>query len=189
VTTEWRRRAFAAAAVVLGALVVVWWAWPTFAGHDERLGVLVVGDSFLEPARRSIELQAREIGQSVRWERLDETWCTDPAAFDQLVDDADPEHVVLSSTTVERCAGVREDREAVAVVEPGSGSDVATLERAGYDVVDPERLVGRPGGDPRMECEWWETCDGDGRIAVRDDSGALTPAGNERVARMIVAAL
>ena len=169
--------------------MVAWWAWPSLAGHDERLGVLVVGDPFLEPGRRSIELQVREIGESVRWEPLDEASCSDLAAFTQLVDDADPEHLVIPATAVERCAGALGDRHVVAVVQPGSGSDTPALEGAGYDVVDPERLVGQPGGDLRLECEWWETCDGDGRIAVRDDNGALTAAGNERVARMIVAAL
>ena len=188
------RRAPLAAGLVLGAIAVVWWAWPSLAGHDERLGVLVVADPFLDPGRRPIELLARESGRSVAWERFQDEWCSDAEALTRAVDQRDPERLVLPAATLERCAEAVADalggRHVIAVVEPGSGPDAAIPATAAADVVvDPERLVGRPGDDPRRPCEWWETCDGDGRIAVRDDSGALTEAGRERVARMIVAAL
>ena len=72
----------------------------------------------------------------------------------------------------------------------GDAGDVRRVPAvAGLALLDPARLVGRPSDDPRRPCEWWEACDGDGRIAVREPSGQLTAAGQERVARMLVAAL
>lgn len=188
------RRTTIAVVVAAAALLVVglWWVWPTFA-HDDRPGVLVVDDGFLAGGRRSVELRAREDGMTVRWATFDDSWCSDPAGLTRLVDEADPHHVVLAYGGPSSCLGAitpaLDDRRVVAVAEPGSGTGAAALAGAGFVVVDPARLVGLPADDPRRTCEWWERCDIDGRIAVRDPQGTLTTDGQERIARMIVAAL
>ena len=177
------------AAVVLVAVVVgAWWAWPSITTDHPR--VLVVDDGFLTAGRRSLELRAREDGKSVQWVSFDPQWCSDAAAFERVVHDADAGQVVVAVRGRPACgpalAEAMDDRHVVAVVEPGtSGDDQLTA----AEVVDPARLVGAPDPDVRLACEWWEACDGDGRVAVRDEAGVLTEAGQERVARMIVAAL
>jgi hypothetical protein len=179
-----------ALAAVAGLAIGLWWAWPSVS--EDRPGVLVVDDGFLAAGRRSLELRAREDGKSVQWTPFDTRWCGDAGAFDRVVRDADPSHVVLAvggrPACVAALAGALSGRQVVVVAEPGAAS-VDQPSGAGDDVVDPTRLVGGPDPDVRLVCEWWEACDGDGRIAVRDDAGMLTPAGQERVARMIVAAL
>ena len=173
---------------VLGAVVLVavgtWWTWPTVAG-DERPGVLVVDDGFLTPGRRSMELRAREGGRSVRWATFDPGWCADPGALADRVREVDPDTVVLAVGAVPACASALapafRGRAVIALAEPGSATSAADLSQAGYEVVDPQRLAGPSAPSVRLPCEWWEQCDGDGRIAVRDRAGKLTPAGQERV--------
>jgi hypothetical protein len=178
-----------ASVVLIAVLAGGWWAWPSF-GADPP-GVLVVDDGFLTAGRRSLERRAREDGKSVHWVSFDRRWCDDPGTFERVVQQAGVRQVVVAiggrpacvATLVEAVGG----RQVVAVVEPGAaGADQLAAE----EVVDPTRLVGEPDPDGRLTCEWWEeACDGDGRIAVRDGAGVLTAAGQERVARMIVAAL
>jgi hypothetical protein len=182
-----RRRGAAIGFVMLAA--VVWWAWPSLASHDDRLGVLVVADPFLDPARRSLELRTRESGRTIHWSASAHSSCAERDALARVLEDEQPEQVVLSASCANALAGAPDTVKVIAVVEPDVGPSPALLAAQGYEVVDPERLIGRPGGDHRLTCQWWETCDGDGRIAVRDASGALTVAGHERLARMIVAAL
>jgi hypothetical protein len=179
-------------AVVVGivAVVALWWLWPTLAG-DDRTGVLVVDDGFLAPGRRSLELRTRETGRTVRWDAFDQRWCADPGPFEQLVDDVDPQVVVVAvgdtscaSTVTRALAGRR-----VVLVEERASGGLAALERGDAEVVDPARLLGPADPDLRLDCEWWESCDIDGRIAVRDAVGVPNAAGQERIARMIVAAL
>jgi hypothetical protein len=74
-------------------------------------------------------------------------------------------------------------------VPPGSASaTTVALSTGGAIVVDPTRLLGSP--DERTQpCQWWDRCDPDGTVAVRDENGVLSPAGATRVARMTVGAL
>lgn len=186
-----QRRRVTGAAVAVAALVAgaaVWWAWPTFT-HDSRPGVLVVADDFIAGGERSFELRAREDGRTVRWVAFDPAWCDDPSLVAAMVERVDPERVVVSA---QRCvltiSGALRSRHPLVVQRP-EAETAGALATIGAVVVDPERLVGQPGDDPRRPCEWWERCDLDGRIAVREPSGELTTDGQERVARMVVAAL
>jgi hypothetical protein len=180
------------AAVAAVLAVGLWWVWPTFT-RDSRPGVLVVDDGFLAGGRRSVELRAREAGLTVRWAPFDDDWCGDPSGLTRLVEETNPHHLVITYGGSPSCLGAIAPalggRRAVAVAEPGSSTDATALTAAGLAVVDPTRLVGLPADDPRRTCEWWERCDIDGRIAVRDPQGTLTTDGQERIARMIVAAL
>jgi hypothetical protein len=129
----------------------------------------------------------------VAWAPFDDAWCTDPAGLSEAVAAVDPDEVVLSLQGDTPCAlallGALRGRHVVAVADPASAAADALI---GADddvtVVDPVRLVGT-GAELRLVCEWWEACDGDGRIAVRGPDGTLTAPGLERVARMVVAAL
>ena len=188
---------------VLGSARLVPWrpllvAWSSAPGGRGRASprrparaVLVVDDGFLAGGRRSLELRAREDGRSVQWVPFDDALVprSRPTSSGWL-HDARAGQVVVAVGGQPACAATLAaamgDRHVVAVVEPGtSGAD----QLAAAEVVDPARLVGAPDPDVRLACEWWEACDGDGRIAVRDDAGVLTEAGQERVARMVVAAL
>jgi len=65
------------------------------------------------------------------------------------------------------------------------------LERAGATVVNPSSLLGESGlSDEHLGCLWWDDClidaSGVGYVIVRDENG-LTMAGQQRVARAIVA--
>jgi hypothetical protein len=65
---------------------------------------------------------------------------------------------------------------------------VNALVELGQVVVDPSNLLA--GVDERVDCLWWDDCvsdeNGIGFVIVRDAEG-LTVAGQQRVARMIVA--
>jgi hypothetical protein len=65
---------------------------------------------------------------------------------------------------------------------------VIALIELGQVVVDPSDLLA--GVDERVDCLWWDDCvpdeNGIGYVIVRDSDG-LTLAGQQRVARMIVA--
>ena len=179
------------AVAAIAVAVLAWWAWPTLA-RDDDAGLLVVSDGSLSAGRRPLELRAREEGRTVRWVDFDASWCDDPSPLAEAVDGADPDDVVLSAAVPLSCVGrLREamgSRDVVALVQPG-GLSAGELDDAGFDTVDTARLVGTTDGFERRRCEWWEECDADGSIAVRDPSGDLTAAGHERVARMLVAAL
>jgi hypothetical protein len=187
-----RRAVLAILVVVVTLAVAAWWTWPALT-TDDRPGVLVLADGLLAGGERAVELRAREDGRTVRWAPFEATWCAHPEQLADLVAGLDPARVVVSPATVEpaclaELAAVLRGREPVLVAQAAAG-DPAVPAVAGLALVDPTRLVGRPGDDPRRPCVWWESCDGDGRIAVREPSGQLTAAGQERVARMLVAAL
>ena len=65
-------------------------------------------------------------------------------------------------------------------------SGVTSVAPDGVTVVDPTVLLG-DDGTVAMPCEWWDNCVG--TIAVRGDTGDLTDAGRERLARMVSAAI
>lgn len=186
---RWNRVA-ALAVVIVGA--AVWWAWPMLT-RDDRPDVLVIDDGFLAGGRRSLELRARESGRTVRWTEFDVTWCDDPAELRRVLDDVDPHRVVLTAAPTPACTMSIGDAlsgyDPVAVVEPGTAVAPADLTAAGFAVEDPEHLIGRPSPDLRLACLWWEACEPEGHVAVRDAIGDLTPVGYERLARGIVAAM
>ncbi len=184
------RRAWWIVAAVVVVLVGLWWAWPSLTAHD-RTDVLVVDDGLLAPGREVLDQRTREDGRSVTWQPVDDAWCTDPAGLVRAVDALEPAEVVLGLQGDAACAtalvGALHGRDVVAVADPTSAA-AGALTGAAVTVVDPTRLVGAEP-DLRLPCQWWEQCDGDGRVGVRGADGTLTPAGLERVARMVVAAL
>jgi hypothetical protein len=179
---------WAVAVVVAG----VWWIWPTLTDAEHDVDVLVVGDGMLAEARRSIELRVREEGLSVEWFESS-GWCDDIGRLASVVDDVEPARVVVafdgSAACVDDAASVIGSTDGVAVVVPGAGPDPATVAAAGFHTVDPTRLIGAPGGLVELPCEWWEQSCVPTGTPVRGPDGALTEAGAERLARMVVASL
>ncbi len=177
----------ASAAVVAG----LWWLWPTLRGADDDIDVLVVGDGILAEARRSIELRVREEGLSVEWHEATGL-CDDIHALATLVEATDPGRVVVALTDGHACpeaaATALRSTERLVVVA-GGGPDPTALAAAGFETVDPTRLIGAPGGSTVLPCEWWEQLCGPEGATVREADGTLTEAGGERLARMLVAAL
>lgn len=181
--------------VLLWGLAVVvagvWWLWPTLTGADDDVDVLVVGDGMLADARRSIELRVREEGFNVEWHEA-VGLCDDIGALEALIETTDPGRVVVALTDGPACpeaASTAMSSPDRLVVVAGGGADPAALDAAGYDIVDATRLIGAPGGQVTMPCEWWEQpCPPEG-IVVRDADGSLTEAGGGRLARVLAAAL
>jgi hypothetical protein len=178
-------------AAVVAVAAGVWWLWPTLTGADDDVDVLVVGDGMLADARRSIELRIREEGFNVEWHEA-AGLCDDIGALEALIEATDPGRVVVALTDGPACpqaaATVMSSADRLVVVA-GGGADLAVLDAAGFDIVDPTRLIGAPGGQVTLPCEWWEQpCPPEG-IVVRDADGRLTEAGGGRLARVLAAAL
>ena len=160
----------AIAAVVVG----VWWLWPSLTGADDDVDVLVVADGMLADARRPIEQRVREAGLSIEWYEASD-WCDDVGRLASVIDDTEPERVVVTfddgtpstgNECAEAAAAAFGDTDTVAILEPGIGPDPTTLTAAGYDTIDADtpdrrarwrghaalRVVGaavRAGGDGR----------------------------------------
>ena len=76
------------------------------------------------------------------------------------------------STTGRHVSSRRPRRSAtptpLAVVVPGAGPTATVLAAAGYDTIDPTRLIGAPGGPSTLPCEWWEQpCAPEGTVGSR----------------------
>jgi len=169
----------------------VWWLWPTLAGSQHHTDVLVVGDGMLGEARQSIEQQVREAGLSVEWYESS-GWCDEIGGLASVVEDVEPARVVVAfdgtATCVDAAATAIGGADGVAVVIPGAGPEPTTVAAAGFDTVDPSRLIG-VAGSVELPCEWWEqTCPPTG-TTVRGADGGLTEAGAERLARVVAASL
>lgn len=181
---------------LIGGIAVVaagvWWLWPTLTDADRDVDVLVVGDGMLADARRSIELRIREEGLSVEWFESS-GWCDDIDVLASAVDDVEPARVVVAFDGAAGCLDAATsaigDAAGVAVVVADDGPDRAAVAAAGFRTVDPSRLIGAPGGPVELPCEWWEQPCAPAGMPVRGESGALTEAGAERLARMVVAVL
>lgn len=191
--TDPRRRSTVVTGVIVTAAslaVLLWWSWPSLAGHDEQLDVLVVAEGELLEARRSMDLRVRQTGRSLEWIDLEPSWCD---RLDELVgeiEERSPGRVVVSAAGP--CLAVLldglPDDDPILVPVPGTTSTPELLAGLGATVVDPARLIGSRAPGLVFPCEWWDPCT-EGVAVVRDETGALTPDGGERLARLVVAEL
>lgn len=189
-----------AVAVGVAALVVVaWWWWPTFTGQAGGTDVVIVGDDFLAISEREVTYRVHEDGFSVAWAPSITSWCDAPAAVSAAVAEHEPTRIVVSALEIGDCgtpgtdlrrqvAAAAEGTRLVVVVQPGDDASAQDFAETDAIVVRPQRLLGLPDA-VEQSCQWWDTCQPNGQITVRDASGVLTPEGTTRVARMIVPAL
>ncbi len=183
--------------IVAILVALVWWQWPTIAGHDKRTDVVLLTDGFLTSTELPVTNRIHEDGRSLRWDRDATSWCNAAAAVRRVVDQFDPAAIVLSFSDATGCDAsavtdaVRAGKghSVVIVAQPGrSGIETAT-DPAGATLIDPTRFIGGELTATSMPCQWWDICAADGTIAVRTTDGDLTAEGGDRVARMIVAEL
>jgi hypothetical protein len=197
-------------AVSLSAVSLYWW-WPGIAGRGESFdstpAVMVVGGGQLVRSEEKVLRRLREEGYSALWGGRPTDWCQ---ARDSLtsstiaptravvlhvpvseIDCADPEELVEEILRAIEAF----DARAVLVIglEVGDREDPATraLIERGVVVVDPVDLIGDPTAvGERVDCLWWDDCVVEGLnpgyVVLRDEDG-LTEAGQQRVARLIVA--
>lgn len=176
---------------------LVWWQWPTIAGHDRRTDVVLLGDGFLTSAEIPVTYRIHEDGRSLRWDRGATSWCNAADAVSRIEAEADPAAIVLSFADATGCdanavtSAVRAARghTVLVVSQPGRGGIETAAAPAGATLIDPSPFIGEQLVATALPCQWWESCTVDGTIAVRAADGSLTAEGGDRVARMIVAEL
>jgi hypothetical protein len=193
----WCRRTVRVSAIcVVGLSFVLWWWWPSLTRDPDRIDVAVVGVGQVTEADEAIQRRIREQGMSVAMVP-DEPCDAVDAVADELAR-LDPSVVVLSPSSSAACAGrwddllgaVRSTLGDATVIVLGQTGVLDAATRAELDpldvvIADPTRLLG-DASVLRSGCQWWDDCEPDGQISLRDDTGALTPAGAQRVARVLV---
>lgn len=186
------------------AIGLYWW-WPGLVGAGDparQPAVLVVGNGELSRGEEKVLRRLREEGYSAVWSSPVESWCDVAAAVDGSIRStrAIVVHVADQDDCRDDAVGVlidtsrRWDTRLIVVVGLAEGDRAVTsVLPADTTVVDPVELIGEPTRvDARVDCLWWDDCvvdgEGTGYVVVRDDDG-LTAAGQQRVARAIVAAV
>jgi hypothetical protein len=183
--------------IVAVTAALLWWQWPTIAGHDTRTDVVLLTDGFLTSTERPVTYRIHEDGRSLRWDAGATSWCDAAAAVRNVEAEFNPAAIVLSfadatgcdSTAVVDAVRAANGHTVVIVAQPGRSGMENVAQQAGATLIDPTRFVGDQLVATSLACQWWETCTADGTIAVRTADGSLTAEGGDRVARMIVADL
>ena len=190
------------------AAVVYWW-WPGIVGAGDPASepsVLVVGNGELKEAQTVVSRRLVEEGLTVAWVDAPESWCDLPGELASV--DAQPSLGIVVSlnspisfkscdvspdvaaqNVVEALQRFEADHSAIVTGLSGEADPVvAVLQKLGVRVVDPSSMLAEV--DEHVDCLWWDDCvpdeNGIGYVIVRDSDG-LTIAGQQRVARIIVA--
>jgi hypothetical protein len=190
------------------AALLYWW-WPGIVGAGDPASepsVLVIGNGDLKEAQTVVSRRLVEEGLTVAWVDAPESWCELVAVLDQT--EIQPTLGIVVSLdapiSFESCdvspelaaQKVKDSLEGLSVTHSvvvtgltqSADPVVNALVELGQVVVDPSNLLA--GVDERVDCLWWDDCvsdeNGIGFVIVRDAEG-LTVAGQQRVARMIVA--
>jgi len=183
--------------IVAIVAALLWWQWPTVAGHDKRTDVVLLTDGFLTSTELPVTNRIHEDGRSLRWDEGATSWCNAADAVRSAVDQFDPAAFVLSfsdstgcdATAVTDAVRAANGHSVVIVAQPGRSGIETTTDHAGATLIDPTPFIGDQLTATSMPCQWWDICTADGTIAVRTANGDLTAEGGDRVARMIVAEL
>jgi len=181
------------ATVVVGTLLVAWW-WPGLTGQDQQTDVVIVSSPTFVESQEFIDRRLREEGFTTEWR----TWRGRNCSFD-VSDEQSFEVLVLELPGSAECDGTAltvavkdlratwPSRPMVVVLEwdaaDPSESLMQTLGALNMSLVDPRSLIGSDGDT--QKCFWWDDCPSDGRITTVE-SGRLTDAGKQRLARSIV---
>lgn len=196
-----RRRVLA---VVVIVVIGLYWWWPGLVGdHARQPAVLVVGNGELSRGEEKVLRRLREEGYSAVWSSPVESWCDVAAAVDgpirstrAIVVHVEDQYDDCRDDAVGALVDASRDWDTRLIVVVGLAEDdrdVVSVLPADTTVVDPVELIGEPSRrDAHVDCLWWDDCvvdgEGTGYVVVRDDGG-LTAAGQQRVARAIVAAV
>ena len=197
--------------LLVGVLLVLYWWWPGLVGAGDpatRPAVLVMGNGDLKEAQTVVSRRLIEEGYTVAWVDAPTSWCDIADAFadtaiqpsQAIVVYVDPTSATASCSVspdevaLRIAAAANELSQARLVVVTGLSEEpdvvVEAMSESGVRIIDPSDLLG--GVDERMDCLWWDDCIPDGKgfgyVIVRDVDG-LTLAGQQRVARMIVASV
>lgn len=196
--------------MALAAVSLYWW-WPGVMGRGESFdtepAVMVVGGGQLARSEEKVLRRLREEGYSALWGGRPTDWCdvarslstTGLAPTRAVVLHAPPSSIDCAEP-VDLAADIVRDVDAfgarivlVVGLEVGDRDDpvVRALVERGVAVVDPVELIGEPTAvGERVDCLWWDDCVFEGlnpgHVILRDENG-LTAAGQQRVARLIVA--
>ena len=183
-------RAWLAALGVGLAAAATWYLLPVFSGHHGD--VAVYGGGTIESSMGVLSYQLHDRGRDVEWIDAGSTWC-ELAEIELAVDEVDV--VVLAPEALGSCDGdpvadtlsrLRTEVDVVVVPIAGAAAALNSTGTGEVTVVDPSVLLGT-GDTTTMPCEWWDNCVG--TIGVRGEGGDLTEAGQERIARMVSAAI
>jgi hypothetical protein len=204
-----RRPWLLAGAGAVAVVAILAWLWPGIARDGGDVDVLVVGDGAVATGSDAIQRSLRERGL-----RTEVATVSTPCAAAPVLEDTKASVVVLSflrsgggcangDDTLQAWDEARRaapDARVVLLVQPGpapAGQDADV--RAAIDALEPRRdvivanaatLLGETAGSPaRMPCEWWDDCEPDGFTTVRQPDGSLGPAGDQRLARVLVGAM
>ena len=197
--------------VGLVLVVALYWWWPGIMGrgenHDSAPAVVVLGGGQLGRSEEKVLRRLREEGYSATWGGSPADWCElsemvtsmtiVPTRAVVLYAPSEPSDCDDANVVADRVVGDVESMDVRAVVvvglEVGDRDDsvVRALIDRGVTIVDPISLIGDPNVvSERVDCLWWDDCIFEGLnpgyVIVRDENG-LTAAGQQRVARLIVA--
>ena len=181
------------AAAVLGLLVILVVALVVVssASGSARPRVLVIGNGSVAGAETEIARRFRQEGEPADVRVVPPTECADLTSRV-----AGYERVIVSFDDWGGCGPW--PSQVIMLVEQPGGATVGTDAARGVTVRPVNPLF---GAEPRVACRWWDTpgageqvpglgqCESDGKVTVLDggpDFATLTPAGDERFARMIV---
>jgi len=167
-----------------------------------------MGNGDLKEAQTVVSRRLIEEGYTVAWVDAPTSWCDIADAFaDTAIQPSQAIVVYVDPTSATASCSVSPDEVALRigaaanelsqarlVVVTGLSEEpdvvVEAMSESGVRIIDPSDLLG--GVDERMDCLWWDDCIPDGKgfgyVIVRDVDG-LTLAGQQRVARMIVASV
>jgi hypothetical protein len=165
-----------------------------------------MGNGDLKEAQTVVSRRLIEEGYTVAWVDAPTSWCDIADAFaDTAIQPSQAIVVYVDPTSATASCSVPPDEVALRigeaakeltqarlVVVTGLSEEpdvvVEAMGESGVRIIDPSDLLG--GVDERMDCLWWDDCIPDGKgfgyVIVRESDG-LTLAGQQRVARMIVA--
>lgn len=181
------------AAFVAGVLLIAWW-WPGLTGQDQQTDIAIVSSRSLVESREFIDRRLREEGFTTEWTQLRDDACLldilGRREFEVLVFELKGSSFCATESlesSLKKLRSTWPSRPMIAVLawdatDP-SQSILEALQSSNSTLVDPRPLIGTE--DVPQNCLWWDDCPADGRIRTIE-TGRLTTAGMQRIARSIV---